>query len=236
MNNINRQQIATFIALAFHISGFVAIAIFKSPLFISLTPLNLLICVALIFWTQEVINTSFLVFCFFSYAAGFTAEVIGINTGILFGNYNYGHVLGPQWKGVPWIIGVQWMVTLYCIGVSMNMLHNSLEKVKANQSTTGVQEKASAKRSGRIKFLSTIVDGALLAVLFDYVIEPAATALGYWHWADDSIPRSNYYSWWIESAIILIFFHLLSFKKQNLFAVHLLLIQFMFFLLINTFY
>jgi hypothetical protein len=35
----SRQQIATGIALAFHISGFIAIGFFKSSLFVSLTPL-----------------------------------------------------------------------------------------------------------------------------------------------------------------------------------------------------
>ena len=236
MNIITRQQIATFIALAFHVSGFIAIAVFKSPLFISLTPLNLFVCVILIFWTQQKINTPFVIFCLCSYAAGFTAELIGINTGVLFGNYSYGHVLGPQFKGVPWMIGVQWMVTLYCIGISMNMLHQKLAKAQIDLSSTAVEQKALAKRSERWRFLSTVIDGALLAVLFDYVVEPAAKTLGYWHWNDDSIPKSNYYSWWIVSVVILVLFHFLSFKKQNLFAVHLLLIQFMFFLLINTFY
>ncbi|CAN5798690.1 hypothetical protein BH10BAC3_BH10BAC3_17840 [soil metagenome] len=236
MNRLNRQQIATFIALAFHISGFIAIAFFKSALFISLTPLNLFICAALIFWTQELISTPFLIFCFFSYAAGFIAEYIGINTGILFGDYRYGEVLGPKWKDVPWMIGLQWMVTMYCIGISMSMLHQKLSNVQQKQDLAAIEQKALATRSKRWTFLSTVVDGALLAVLFDYVIEPAATTLGYWHWADNDIPRGNYYSWWLVSVVILIAFYYLNFKKQNLFAVHLLLIQFMFFLLINVFY
>jgi putative membrane protein len=236
MNKQKRQQIATFIALAFHISGFIAIAFFKSALFISLTPLNLFVCAALLFWTQEIINGSFLIFCFFSYTAGFIAEYTGINTGILFGSYSYGEVLGPKWKGVPWMIGLQWMVTMYCIGISMSMLHRKLADMQVKQDLPPIEKKALAVRAGRWTFLSTIVDGALLAVLFDYVIEPAATKLGYWHWTDNDIPRGNYYSWWLVSVVILAVFYYLTFKKQNLFAVHLLLIQFMFFLLINAFY
>ena len=81
--------------------------------------------------------------------------------------------------------------------------------------------------------VSTIADGALLAVLFDWVIEPVAIRLGYWQWTDGEVPWSNYYSWWGVSALILTLFHLLTFKKQNLFAVHLLLIQFMFFMLLR---
>jgi bisanhydrobacterioruberin hydratase len=237
MNKINRQQVATIIALAFHISGFIAIAVLKSPLFIALTPLNLIICAALIFWTQEVINTAFLVFCLSSYVAGFIAEYIGIHTGLLFGNYTYGEVLGPKWNGVPWIIGLQWMVTLYCIGISMYMLHQKIASLTPKaEPAEPVNRKAFSFSAKRWVFLSTVVDGALLAVLFDYVIEPAATKLGYWKWAENDIPSSNYYSWWFVSILILTAFYFLTFKKQNLFAVHLLLIQFMFFLLINTFY
>ena len=231
-----RQQIATFIALAFHISGFIAIAFFKSGLFIALTPLNLIICAVLIFWTQKIITTPFLVFCIFSYAVGFLAEYIGIHTGTLFGSYTYGKVLGPKWNGVPWMIGLQWMITMYCIGVSMNMLHQKLLQKQIQQKLAPVEQKGLLNRSKKWMFLSTVVDGALLAVLFDYVIEPAATKLGYWKWNTDEIPSSNYFSWWLISMLILVVFYYLSFKKQNLFAVHLLLIQFMFFLLLNTFY
>jgi putative membrane protein len=84
VSGINRQMIATGIALAFHISGFIAIGLFESPLFISLTPLNLMVSAALIFWTQEKINGPFLVFCLAAYLIGFFSEWVGVNTGKLF--------------------------------------------------------------------------------------------------------------------------------------------------------
>jgi putative membrane protein len=236
MNTISRQQIATFIALAFHIPGFIAIAFFKSQLFISFTPLNLLVCTVLIFWTQQVINTAFLSFCLLSFSIGFVAEYIGINTGLLFGNYAYGNLLGPKWHGVPWIIGLQWMVITYCIGICMHMVHKKLALTSVEQQEkTQLEQKVTAKNSKRWIFFSTIIDGALLAVLFDWVMEPAATKLGYWQWSENEIPGSNYYSWWLISIPILVAFYYLPFKKQNIFALHLLLIQFMFFLLLNTF-
>jgi putative membrane protein len=236
MNTISRQQIATFIALAFHIPGFIAIAFFKSQLFISLTPLNLVVCMALIFWTQQIINTAFLFFCLLSFSIGFIAEYIGINTGLLFGKYKYGDVLGPKWNGVPWVIGVQWMITTYCIGICMNMIHKKFSVVKAPEAdATQIEQKAAVQNSKNWILLSTIIDGSLLAVFFDWVIEPVAVKLGYWRWSDNEIPMSNYYSWWLVSVPILAAFYYLPFPKQNIFALHLLLIQFMFFLLLNTF-
>lgn len=225
MKKYDKQQIATLIALAFHISGFIAIGFFKSALFISLTPLNLLVCLVLIFWTQEKLNTSFFLFCLLAFSVGFAAEYVGVHTGLLFGNYVYGDILGFKIGGIPIMIGVQWLVTIYCIGIGMDMLHQRLLSRSPD----------AYKRFPKWwVILSIIGDGALIAVLFDWVIEPVAIRLGFWQWAGSEIPMLNYYSWWGVSALLLTVFHFLPFKKHNLFAVHLLLIQFMFFLLLRT--
>jgi bisanhydrobacterioruberin hydratase len=223
--NISKQQIATIIALAFHVSGFIAIGLFNSELFLKLTPLNLLVCAALIFWTQEKINWGFLLFCVIAFGVGFSTEWIGINTGILFGDYTYGAVLGPGWQGVPFIIGIQWMVVVYCAGISMAMLH---QKLLQNQ--PGETETALKWWMG----ISMVADSALIALIFDWILEPVAMALGYWTWNGGEIPWLNYATWWGVSAFIMLFFHFLPFRKKNLFAVHLLMIQVMFFLLLRT--
>ena len=67
-----KTQIATCIALLFHVSGFIAIAFFKSQLFIHLTPLNLLVSFVLILFTQEKINLHFLLFLLLVFSIGFT--------------------------------------------------------------------------------------------------------------------------------------------------------------------
>jgi bisanhydrobacterioruberin hydratase len=225
LGNVNKQQKATAIALAFHISGCIAIGFFKSPLFISLTPLNLLVSAALIFYTQEKINRGFLTFCSIAFLAGFGSEWIGINTGMLFGEYEYGTILGPKWQGVPWLIGLQWMVVVYCAGISMSMLQKKFLPPQAADEKTV---------SNRLLAASVVIDGALLAVFFDWVLEPVAIALGFWSWKNNEIPFLNYVSWWLVSAFILLFFQAFRFPKHNLFAVHLLMIQVMFFLLMRA--
>jgi putative membrane protein len=219
------QKIALYIALAFHISGFIAIGFFKAPLFIALTPLNLLLCLGLLLFTHQKINTPFILFAVSAFVIGFAAEYAGVNTGILFGNYTYGEVLGPKWHGVPFLIGVQWLVTTYCVGVATHMLLQALASKAA---------KNGRPISPRWQAASVVVDGALLAVAFDWVMEPVAVALGFWQWTNGDIPMLNYFSWYGVSAVILFLFHKLPFPKNNRFAVHLLLIQFMFFLLLRT--
>ena len=65
-------------------------------------------------------------------------------------------------------------------------------------------------------------------------MEPVAIQLGYWKWSGD-IPVFNYACWFLVSLVLLLFFHFLKFDKENKFAVDLLLIQSMFFLLLRTF-
>lgn len=223
--NFNKQQIATVIALAFHISGFIAIGLFKSSFFIALTPLNLLVSAVLIFYTQEKINLAFILFCIAAFGIGFGTEWIGVNTGILFGDYAYGTVLGPKWGGVPYLIGLQWVIVIYCAGVCMSMLHQRL---------LPQPQEGEVPLSKWLLGASMVVDGALLALLFDWILEPVAISLGYWTWADGDIPWLNYATWWAVSALIMVIFHLLPFRKHNLFALHLLMIQIMFFLLLRA--
>jgi putative membrane protein len=223
--NFSKQQIATAIAILFHAIGLVGMLVFKSDVIIRSTPLNLLLMFALIIWTQEEKKTSFYLFAAAAFAVGVVVEIIGVNTGMLFGNYSYGEVLGYKFKEVPLMIGINWFIIMYCCGMSIHML---MEAAAAKLSA----ETATPKKT--IKALSVIVDGATLAVFFDWLMEPAAIKLGFWQWKGD-IPLYNYVCWFVISMLLLALFHFCKFKKANKFAVHLLLIQAMFFLILRTF-
>ena len=51
-----------------------------------------------------------LLFLSIAFCIGFTSEVIGVQTGILFGDYSYGTNLGFKFLGVPIVIGLLWGV------------------------------------------------------------------------------------------------------------------------------
>ncbi|MFZ1527323.1 MAG: carotenoid biosynthesis protein [Ferruginibacter sp.] len=226
MKQFSRYQFATAIAIIFHAVGLAGILFFNKDFFIGTTAFHLLLMCALIFYTQERINFGFILFFILCFIAGMCVEIVGTSTGMLFGNYSYGNVLGPGVKNVPFIIGINWFIIVYCCGIGMSTLFRRLA-AKVGEETV-YQHKF-------LKTASVVFDGATLAVFFDWILEPAAVKLGYWQWQDGDIPGFNYLSWFMVSALLLLFFQLLPFNKHNKFAVNLLLIQLMFFLILRTF-
>ena len=226
MTNFSKHTIATIIALFFHIVGLIGILYIDQKWFSDLTVYNLLLSFGLLLWTQSEKNVPFFLFLISAVVIGFVSELIGVNTALLFGEYQYGTNLGMQWKGVSLVIGVNWFIIVYCSGISITTL---LQKIVERNG------EASSDPSTIIKTLSVVVDGATLAVLFDWIMEPVAVKLNYWKWLSADIPLFNYLCWFLISAILLILFRMLKFNKQNKFAIHLFLIQLMFFLLLRTF-
>ncbi len=227
INTFSKYQIATFLAILFHIIGTTGILLFDKEFFIRSTAFNLFLMFALLVWTQQEKNKYFLLFLATCFVTGIGAEIIGVNTSLLFGDYQYGTVLGPRVMNVPWIIGINWFIIIYCCGISVNTL-----LVKLSNRATAI----GGYTPKTMKLLSIIIDGATLAVLFDWLMEPVAIHLKYWHWnGNGDVPFFNYICWFIISILLLGVFHLCKFEKRNKFAVNLLLIQVLFFLLLRTF-
>ena len=87
-------------------------------LFLSLTPLTLLLSFCAIVFTLSTPTKPTLTFLLFSGLVGFIAELIGVNTGLLFGNYQYEANLGLKMAGVPVIIAINWAIVLSLSGSS----------------------------------------------------------------------------------------------------------------------
>jgi putative membrane protein len=227
LNRFTKFEIATAIAILFHSIGLVGLLFFDKAFFLTATPVNLLLSFALLIWTQTEKNIYFFLFLLTCFVVGVAVEILGINTGILFGDYTYGNVLGYKIQNVPVLIGINWFIIIYCSGISIHKL--LMKAITRVASDTGKSPMA-------LKALSVIIDGATLAVFFDWLMEPVAVKLGYWTWnGDGSIPMFNYICWFVVSLLLLTIFHFAKFKKQNKFAVNLLLVQAMFFLLLRTF-
>lgn len=223
----HKTNIALFIALLFHISGIIGILFTPyKQWFINNTPVNLLVMTAMLVFTQKEKNLFFFLFMLLCYVTGITAEIIGVNTGKLFGSYTYTDVLGLKLYGAPLLIGINWFIAVYCSCTIIFLLNEWLYKKLSTD----------MRPSLALQLFSFVFDAALLTTLFDFIIEPSALQLNFWKWLPDgTVPVYNFVCWFIISAALSSVYRLLRFDKHNQFAVHLFIIQVLFFWILQTF-
>src|SRR5689334_18617529 len=96
---------AIWIALVIHLVGLLGILFVNRYRFIVLTPINLLIMAGLLLQTRFDKNYWLHIFFVVCWLAGMASEIVGVKTGLLFGDYRYGKWLGPGFADVPLLIG-----------------------------------------------------------------------------------------------------------------------------------
>jgi len=204
-------KLAGGIIILFHVVGLVGLLLpALRPLFLQIVPFHLLLMLLVIFFSHNLIDEKYLGFIVITYVLGFTAEWIGVHKGWLFGNYAYGKTLGTKLLDIPLTIGVNWFLLIYAVGVTMK-----LSRIRSQW--------------------ARIILGALMLVWLDLLIEPVAIRFDYWHWANNVIPFKNYVGWFIVSGLMLWIFEQFNFRKQSWVAPLLLLVQFVFFGILNVF-
>ena len=70
-------------------------------------------------------------------------------------------------------------------------------------------------------------------VVLDILIEPVAPEMGFWVFSSLKAPIQNYIAWFIIGIPVQILFQYGIDKKERTFSFHLLIIQFLFFGMIN---
>jgi len=211
-----RMAIATSLAIIFHALGTIGLVFINISLFNRATAFNLFLMFLLLIWTQQSKEKSFFRFLAYSFSIGMGLEIIGKNTGLVFGNYSYGDVLGPKLFGVPVLIGVNWFILATCIGAFLDKMWPA-------------RRSPFPQHNKRIGAWVKLFAGAILFVLFDLVMEGPATSLGYWHWAGGEPPAFNSHCWFLTGFILLSIRQKMHFAKDSQFAVNLIGIQFLFF-------
>lgn len=196
---------AIVVIILFHVVGVVGLAVPASrPLFLQIVPFHLLLMLGVITLGHDKPDKRFGNFIASAFLLGFLAEWLGVHTGLLFGNYTYGKTLGIKLFDIPLMIGVNWFLLIYAVGVTM-------------------------QRSRLKSAFFRVVTGAAILVLLDLLIEPVAIKFDYWHWVDVSIPLKNYICWFLVSVLMLGVFEWFDFKKQSKAAPVLLVTEFVFF-------
>ncbi len=180
------------------------------PWMLLLTPAVLLLFGSLIiFPSLRSGNLRLIIWVAAVYIATFALEAVGTATGLVFGAYRYGTVLGPMLFDVPVIIGFNW--TIIVMGLSSLVFSR----------------------------VSAWLPGALLVAvgctIFDFFMEPAAIALGYWAWEGGDIPLQNYAAWFVIAFAAAAAWRLSGIRNGHPFPRWYVLIQLLFFIGLQLF-
>lgn len=202
-----RLTIARAVIVIIHLVGVIGLSLPEyRDWFLPLTPVQLLSSLILLLLFHRGWSDSFPIVAAAAFWIGFGAEIIGIHTGVLFGDYVYGPTLGPQLWEVPIVIGVNWFLLIYTTGAVFRKIPNDYYAA----------------------FL-----GASAMTAIDYIIEPVAVALDFWYWKYDLIPWTNYLGWFGISFLIHLIYRKANFEKANPVAVWLLMALILFFAILN---
>ena len=172
------------------------------------TPLNLLLSISLLLWNHTEFNKSFFTFFVLTFLTGYFIEVVGVKTGMIFGNYSYGPTLGFKLFDVPVIIGINWLILIYIVGVIFNKLNVP----------------------GLVKSLF----GAAVLTTLDFFIEVVAIKYNFWKWSNYTPPNQNFLAWFVVSFLLLLLFNSMNFSKNNKLAQGLFIIQLVFFVTLSV--
>jgi putative membrane protein len=178
---LRKPNILIAVIVVFYTVGIVGMSLpDQRDYFASLSFLNLLLSFGIVLLARKVAIKRFIGFLAFCYSIGFVAELIGVHTGLLFGSYHYGENLGVKVFEVPIIIGLNWGI-LVVISASLVERFQMSVYFKVLLATT-------------------------LMVFLDFLMEPIANDLDFWHWRNDQIPLYNFVCWFVISLILQYFY------------------------------
>ena len=205
--NNTTSKISVFIIWLFHLCGMVGISYGNKEFFLAFTPINLFISFVLLFVNQKQLESKELKSAFLIFFIGMMSEILGVNYGLIFGDYVYLDNLGVKILGVPVLIGVNWIILTYITGSLSSFIFKN-------------------------KYVSILM-GAILMIALDLLIEPVAPLLGFWIFDLPVVPLQNYIGWFVIGIITQVIFQLKIVEKEFTFSTHLLIINAIFFAFLN---
>jgi len=199
---LNFVNISIALIWLFHVSGILGIIYGNSYWFISFTPLNLTLNFILL-----IINCkgdkgvpTIIILGFF---IGMITEILGVQFGCIFGDYQYGNQLGTKVMGVPILIGVNWALLTVITGAIAQQFYLN-------------------------KFMRVLI-GTGLMLFLDLLMEPLAPVLDFWVFDGREAPLQNYLGWAAVATFLQFGYYFLKVRINGSFPYHLYLLQIIFF-------
>ena len=173
----NKKNISIFIIWLVHISGFLGMVFYDLDFFAGFTSINLSLMSIIVFANIKLTNKNQIFSLLLIFLVGMLSEFIGVNYGLIFGEYTYGNNLGFKLFGIPLLIGLNWVIlTVICANIASILIKNN-------------------------SILLMIILGTTLMLIMDFVMEPIAPKLDLWKFKNLVVPTSNYIGWLIISIL-----------------------------------
>lgn len=219
------EKVVSLFLMRFYIVGLIGFALpILRPVFKLLTPYALFFSLLLILFYELTANRKrkvnyFLLYVGVVYVVSFAIEVIGVNSGVLFGHYQYGDTLGVKVAHTPLLIGVNWVV----LALGAASISNRLSSVLGFSETR------------YIEVLFRIVTGVFLMVLVDIVLERVAPWMDMWSWQTVRVPGRNYLMWILLSFLFQGYYVLAKIQQRTRISANLFIMEFFFLFLLFLF-
>jgi len=206
-NKIPIADVKKFIVF-FYLVGLMGFVIpFTKALFIIITPFALLLNSYLLAVYHSKYSFKEILFFLLIFPLGYFIEVIGVKTGLVFGNYTYGNALGLKLFETPLMIGINWLFLTYtATAITVDLKLN--------------------------KWLSLIVAPSFMLV-YDIVLEQVAPKMNMWSWLNSEVPLRNYTAWYFIALCFVLLFKVFKIETKNPLAMILFISQFVFFTLLT---
>ena len=205
----DKKNISIFIIWLVHISGFLGMLFYDLGFFAGFTSVNLFLMSIILFLNFKLNSKRQILSILSIFLIGMITESLGVNYGLIFGDYEYGNNLGFKLFGVPFLIGINWII---------------LTAISANTASFLTKNKST---------LLTVIIGALLMLAMDFVMEPIAPELDMWRFENLIVPPSNYIGWLIIGLVTQTIYNLLFREKEIIVSVNLYAAFFLFFTSLN---
>ena len=177
--------------------------------FAGYTSINLFLMSIILFANIKLNNKNQIFSLLLIFLIGMFSEFIGVNYGLIFGEYIYGNNLGFKLFGVPFLIGLNWVIlTVICANIASILTKNN-------------------------SIIQKIILGTLLMLFMDFVMEPIAPKLDLWKFKNLVVPTSNYIGWLIISILTQTIYNIQFKEKEIKLSFNLYTAIFIFFVSLN---
>ncbi len=208
----NREKnVKEFIIILYVVGVFGTAIPFTREIFIILITFVVLISLFILIIFHSPVTGSKIWLTFIAiFIASYFIEVAGVNTGSIFGSYSYGKGLGFKIFKTPLLIGLNWVLLIYCTAAVFDRLSvNNIIKISG---------------------------ASMLMVIYDIIMEQVAPHMDMWSFEGGIVPLKNYISWF---ALAILFHSVVKFagiRITNKFAPLVFYCQAGFFLVLLVFF